>query len=74
MTRDTDRASDPWQRRRSGERTPAEYRQRAEECRQMAARAFYPEARATFLQVAQSYDELAELAERRDASRKGGLV
>jgi hypothetical protein len=33
----------------------------------MADRAIYPQARATFLRVAQSYDELAELAERQEA-------
>ena len=73
MTRDTDRTTDP-SARRSGERTAAGYRQRANECRQMADRAIYPEARATFLRVAQSYDELAELAERREAHRKGGQL
>ena len=73
MTRDTDRAAGPSDRR-SGERSAADYRQRAEECRRMAERAIYPEARATFLRVAQSYDELAQLAERRDAYRKGGLI
>ena len=52
-----------------GERTPAEYRQRAEECRHMAAGATRPQARATFLRVAQSYEELAQLAESRDAFR-----
>ena len=71
MTRDADRATGPSERR-SGERTAAGYRRRAEECRQMADCAIYPEARATFLRVAQSYDELAELAERREAYWKGG--
>ena len=55
--------------RRPWERTPVEYRERAEEARQMAAAATNPEARSTFLRVAESYEALAELAERRDAAR-----
>ena len=73
MTRDADRVTDPAERR-SGERTAADYRRRAKECRQMADGAIYPEARATFLRVAQSYDELAGLAERREAYRKSGQI
>ena len=65
MTHDAEGDRRPWQR------TPAEYRARAEECRQMAARAIDPLARSTFLRVAQSYEELAELAEHRGTLRKG---
>ena len=47
-----------------------EYRDRAEECRSHAAEMHDPEARAGLIQVAQSYEVMAERLEARLASKK----
>ena len=57
-----------------GEWTAARYRQRAEQCRRMAEKAIYAESRAAFLRVAKSYEELADLEERREGFRERGQV
>jgi len=60
--------------KKPGEWTAAEYRKRAEQCRRMADCALYAASRAAFLRVARAYEDLAELAERRENFRKRGQI
>jgi hypothetical protein len=47
---------------------PEHWRKRAKDTRELADQVDDPTARQTLLEIAQSYDELAELAERRKAT------